>query len=135
MAGFDDLFDILIGRKKDATPPAPQSLQDRWTDYINQVQNGAAPASTASTNPLAAFLPFFGGGKAADNQGFGQPGPASPVDYERMRSILNSGVLRPPAHEGAAPVSAPVAQAPSPAPPRKLPSNPIEALLAMFGRN
>lgn len=127
-----DWFNGLYGKPEEA--PAPQKpLKERWADFIEQQQNGAAPAPTGQPNPISFLTGFLGGAKPSDNQGFGQPGPPAPIDYKRMQAILNSGVLRPQSPTGTAPAPAPV-QAPSPPPPRALPKNPIEAFLTMFGR-
>lgn len=112
--------------------PTPQ---EQWDAYLAQLQSGATDTSPQS--PLDKLLAMFGGGgmSGGSNQGFGQPGPAAPIDYDRMRSILNSGVLRQPQAGGAAPVAPAPVQQPAPAPPpRPIMGGLLGSLLARLNR-
>ena len=84
-------------------------MPDAWDTYIRRQQD-EAPPPPAPFNPFTSVLGRLfgnlGGGQqpgqlSADKRGLFTPsmlpmpvGPATPVDYGRMRHLLNSGVLQ-----------------------------------------
>lgn len=106
-------------------PDTQQPGRMTWADYLNAVKNGPAPqytpptSATAAPNFWAPFMALFGG-RAAPG---GSKLPATPIDYGRIQSILNSGALeggKAPVGGGEPPPLQPQPQAPvAPQPPQQ----------------
>lgn len=124
-----------------------------WQQYIDRIQNGPAPQYSPPSNAQQPQGPgttagFGNSGSGGGGGGLGGSGlfgditggkhgggdsrlPATPVNYDRMHSILNSGVLTGGHAQTAAEIPPPAAQpapAPTPAPAPK--QNPFESFFA-----
>lgn len=131
--------------------PAPQPVQRlSWQDYLDRIKNGPAPQYSPPSNAQQPQGPGTAAGFSGGSSGSGGISspfsgimsgkggghvtsqlPATPIDYGRMSSILNSGVLE----GGHAPTSAdipPQQAAPAPAQPAPAPAqpqNPFQAFM------
>lgn len=120
-----------------------------WEEYLDRIKNGPAPTYTPPANAQQAQGPgtaagwdtasagnrggVFGNITGGKNSGGGtviNRIPATPVDYDRMHSILNSGVLE----GGHAQTSADIPKqaapaAPQPAPAQQPQQTPFQAFM------
>ena len=130
--------------------PAPQPTQRlTWQEYIDRIKNGPAPSYTPPANAQQPQGPGTAAGwDSSGNARGGALGgilgmkngspvvsriPATPVDYDRMHSILNSGVLTGGHAQTAADIAAAAPPAPTPAPaPQPAPAQPQNPLQAFI---
>jgi hypothetical protein len=100
-----------------------------WQEYLDRIKNGPAPTYTPPANAQQPQGPgtaagWIGGGGTVTNIM-----PPTPVDYGRMHSILNSGVLTGGYAQTAnqIPAPAPVNLSPPPVPAQQ--QSPFQAFL------
>jgi hypothetical protein len=111
-------------------------MADAWDEYLRRQQPTTPRSGMGLFGSLFGGAPQGGvGGIQPNKQGMYSPslmpmpvGPATPINYGAIRSLLNSGVLRtgtvaPP------PVAAPE---PVPAPEPERPDNPLARLASLF---
>ena len=114
---------------------------DAWDTYLKRQQQ-PAPRPGSSLFGLLSAGTGGTGGIRPDKRGMytpslmgqmGQPGPATPINYQAIRNLLSSGVLRGGSGAPVAPTPAQPAPELTPLPQGETPQNPLARLFSVFG--